>query len=213
MSSPAPGPEQPLFVPTFGGYAGQPGGLEGVGFWPRVVARIIDTLVHYFVVLCASLLFGFLLAIAAIISHQPLPVLAAKLHHLGMTGTIFVLMGSIAYETLCESLHGSTVGKLALGMVVVQEDGTPCRFKAALIRSLAYFVDGLFFGLVGYFAMQKTPQQQRHGDDWAHTIVCKRSAAPPESLRSGTRFLLALMLGAMADAALVMILLLLKVAL
>ena len=140
-------------------------------------------------------------------------MLAAKLHHLGMTGTIFVLMGSIAYETLCETLHGSTVGKLALGMVVVQEDGTPCRFKAALIRSLAYFVDGLFFGLVGYFAMQKTPQQQRHGDDWAHTIVCKRSAAPPESLRSGTRFLLALVLGAMADAALVMILLLLKVAL
>jgi uncharacterized RDD family membrane protein YckC len=178
-----------------------------------VGARIIDTLVHYLVVLCASFLFGLLLAIAAIITHQPLPLLAAKLHHLGLMGTVFVLMGSIAYHTICECVHGSTVGKLAFSMVAVQEDGTPCRFKAALIRSLAYFVDGLFFGLIAYFAMQKSPQQQRHGDNWAHTIVCKRSAAPSESLRSGTRFVLALMLGAMADAALVMILLLLKLAL
>ena len=213
MSTPAPDPVQPPFVPSFGGYAGQPGAIQGVGFWPRVGARVIDTLVHYFVVLCASVLFGLLLAIAAIITHQTPAVLAAKLHHPGLMGTAFVIMGSIAYHTICESVHGSTVGKLALGMVVVQEDGTPCRFKAALIRSLAYFVDGLFFGLIGYFAMQKTPQMQRHGDDWAHTIVCQRSAAPPESLRSGTRFVLALMLGAMADAALVMILLLLKVAL
>jgi uncharacterized RDD family membrane protein YckC len=185
----------------------------GVGFWPRVGARIIDLLVHYFVVLCASFLFGLLLAIAAIITHQPLPLLTAKLHHLGLMGTAFVMMGSIAYHTSCESVHGSTVGKLAFSMVVVQEDGTPCRLKAALIRSLAYFVDGLFFGLIAYFAMQKTPQQQRHGDDWAHTIVCKRSAAPAASLRGGERFFLALMLGAMADAALVMLLLLLKLVL
>jgi uncharacterized RDD family membrane protein YckC len=213
MSTPAPDPVQPAFVPSFGGYAGQPGAILGVGFWPRVGARIIDTLVHYFVVLCASFLFGLLLAIAAIITHQALPFLAAKLHHLGLMGTVFVTMGSSAYHTICESVHGSTVGKLAFAMVVVQENGTPCRFKAALIRSLAYFVDGLFFGLIAYFAMQKNPQQQRHGDNWAHTIVCKRSAAPSESLRSGTRFVLALMLGAMADAALVMILLSLKLAL
>ena len=213
MSTPAPDPAQPLFSPSFGGYTGQPGAIPGVGFWPRVGARIIDLLVHYMVVLCASFLFGLLLAVAAIITHQPLPLLTAKLRHMGLMGSLFVLMGSIAYHAICEGVHGSTAGKLALGMVVLQEDGTPCRFKAALIRTLAYFVDALFFGLIGYFAMQKTPQQQRHGDDWAHTIVCKRSAAPPESLRSGTRFFLALMLGAMADAALVMILLLLKLTL
>jgi len=210
MSTPGPNPVQPTFVPSFGGYAGQPGAIAGVGFWPRAVARIIDTLGHYFVVFFASFLFSLLLAIAALITHQPFQVLAAKLHHLGFMGFLFVLMGSIGYHTVCESVHGSTLGKLALGMVVIQEDGTPCRFKAALIRSLAYFIDSLFFGLIGYFAMQKTPQMQRHGDDWAHTIVCKRSAAPPETLRSGARFVLALMLGAMTDAALVMILLLLK---
>jgi len=183
----------------------------GVGFWPRVAARVIDTLVHYAVVLCGSLLFGILVATAALITHQPFQVLAAKLNNLGFMGTVFVLLGSIAYQTFCESIHGSTVGKLALSLVVLQDDGTPCRFKAALIRSLAYFIpDGLFFGVVGYLAIRKSPQQQRIGDEWAHTIVCKRSVAPAGSLRSGTKFVLALLVGALADAALVMTLLLLK---
>jgi uncharacterized RDD family membrane protein YckC len=165
------------------------------------------------VVFCASFLFGLLALVAAFITHQPFQVLAAKLNNVGLMGMLFVLTGSIAYEILCESIYGSTVGKLALSMVVLKEDGTPCRFKAALIRSLAYLVDSLFFGLIGYFAMQKTPQQQRHGDDWAHTIVCKRSAAPAASLRSGSKFVLALLLAAMADAALVMTLLLFKLVL
>jgi len=210
MSSPA---AQPDFVPSFG-YAGQSGAIPGVGFWPRVGARIIDTLVHYVVVLCASVLFGVLVAIAAVITRQPVAALTAKIRHLGFMGTVFAIVGFIAYETICESMHGSTVGKLALGMVVLQEDGMPCRFKAALIRSLSYFVpDGLVFGVVGYFAMRSSAQHQRIGDEWAHTIVCKRSAAPAESLRSSTTFILALLLGTMADAALFMILLLLKLVL
>ena len=41
-----------------------------------------------------------------------------------------------------------------LSMVVVQEDGSPCRIGSALIRSLAYLIDSLFFGAIAYFAMQ-----------------------------------------------------------
>jgi uncharacterized RDD family membrane protein YckC len=123
---------------------------------------------------------------------------------------VFSLLGTVAYHTTCESLHGSTVGKLALSMTVVQEDGSPCHVKSALIRSFAYFVDALFFGLIGYFAMQKTPQQQRHGDEWAHTVVCKRIKVAPQNVRSGAQFVLALFFAVMADAALIMIGLLLK---
>ena len=80
------------------------------------------------------------------------------------------LLGSLAYRVICTSVHGSTLGKLAFSMVVAQEDGSPCRFGSATIRELGYFVDALFFGPIGYFAMQKTPQEQRHGDEWA----CRR---------------------------------------
>jgi hypothetical protein len=76
---------------------------------------------------------------------------------------------------------------------------------AALLRSFAYVVDSLFFGAVGYFAMKDDPQHQRYGDQWAHTIVCKRSQVRPENLYDGGRIVLALFLGIVADSLLLMI--------
>ena len=89
---------------------------------------------------------------------------------------------------------------MLFSLVVIKEDGSPCGFRAALIRSLAYYIDALFFGLIGYFAMQKTPQQQRHGDEWAHTIVCKRSAVAAPQLGSMGRFALVFLLAGFFDA-------------
>ena len=54
---------------------------------------------------------------------------------------------------------------------------------------------------VGYLAMQDAYQEQRYGDRWAHTVVCKRSDVIPEQLRPDSRFVLALMLPVMADVA------------
>lgn len=190
---------------SFGGYLGTPAGIEGVGFWPRFAARLIDICVH----VCASFMAGIVLAIGLAVyagaSGQAFPPLIDKLQKTGIWNYVFALLGSVAYHVMCESVHGSTVGKLLLSMVVVQEDGSPCRFGSAVIRSFAYFVDGLFFGLVGYFAMQKTPQQQRYGDQWAHTIVCKRSRVTQQNLRGGGRFALALLLGIMADGAMALV--------
>ncbi len=90
-------------------------------------------------------------------------------------------------------------------MVVVQEDGTPCRMKSATIRSFAYLVDALFFGLIGYMAMKAGRQRRRHGDQWARTIVCNRSALAREQLRTGRHFVLALVLATVADSALVLL--------
>jgi len=59
--------------------------------------------------------------------------------------------------------------------------------------------------------MQKTPQQQRYGDQWAHTIVCNRSQIRPENLRDGNRFVMALFLGMAADGVLMICGLLLRV--
>jgi uncharacterized RDD family membrane protein YckC len=212
MSTPSSGPlpVSPSFEPfTFGGYAAQPGVIEGVGFWPRVVARVIDMIVHYLIALCTGVFFGILLAIAAAAAGQPFP--AAKLQGLGFAVFFFSLLGSVAYHTICEGVHGSTLGKLVLSMTVVQEDGFRCQMRPALIRTLGYFVDGLFLGIVGYFAMRESPQSQRFGDKWAHTIVCKRSAAPRENLRGAGRFVLGLFLAAIVDAALLMVGLLMKV--
>jgi uncharacterized RDD family membrane protein YckC len=192
---------QPL---SFGGYVGTPGEIEGVGFWPRAGARIIDLIVHYFVSICAGVVFGLLLGVIATALGKSVPLMVARVQHLGFTGFGLALLGSVAYHSICESVHGSTLGKRILSMAVVQEDGSPCGFDSALRRSFAYFVDALFFGLVGYMAMQKTLQHQRYGDQWAHTIVCKRSRVRPENLRDEGRFFLGLFLGMAADALLLM---------
>lgn len=69
------------------------------------------------------------------------------------------------------------------------------------MRSLGYYVDALFFGAVGYFAMQGNTSQQRHGDRWAKTVACKRSSLTPEQVRSGGRFAAIFALAVIADAA------------
>jgi len=191
-------------------YSGQPGAIPGVTFWPRVAARVIDIVVHNIIAICGGALFGLMLGIAAGLQHNRQALRAFERPDGGLTLIIFGLMGMIILETICEGFHGSTPGKLLLGFVVVQEDGTPCRFGSAFIRSIGFFIDGLFFGLIGYFAMQKTPQEQRHGDEWAHTIVGRRANVTRSNLRSMGQFTMVFLLAAMADAALLMTGMLLK---
>jgi len=201
-------PEVGLELSALRAYAGEPGAIEGVTFWPRVAARVIDLIVHSALAFLTGIFFVVMVVIAA--AGHPSPLLVARVRHTGIAVFVFSLLGSIVYELICEGVHGSTLGKLVLGMAVVQEDGTPCRISSASIRSVAYLVDSLFFGLIGYMEMQGTPQMQRHGDEWAHTVVCKRSAIQVRNLRSGGRFIVALLFALMADSAFIIVGLLLN---
>jgi len=174
-------------------------GIQGVRFWPRVLARVIDFALHYVFGFIAGLLFVFLLVLAAG-GRPPLWVLQ-RISHARVPEFLGGVLGALAYQVICSSISGSTLGKWVLSMQVVQDDGSPCRLKSAVIRELGYFVDALFFGVIGYAAMKDDPMQKRHGDDWADTIVCKRADVPPQSRQGGMRFVLGLMLGAFADIA------------
>jgi uncharacterized RDD family membrane protein YckC len=181
-------------------YLGQAGALPGVSFWPRAGARVIDVIIHNVIALCSGFLVGILLAIVAALRHIPLAMLIGP-NETGIAVIVFGLLGTIVFEAICEGFHGSTPGKLMLSMVVIQEDGSPCRPGSAWIRSFSYLIDALFFGLIGYLNMQKSPQQQRHGDDWAHTIVCKRSFVAPQNLRGMGQFAVVFFLAGLADSA------------
>jgi len=204
-------PEPIFHLSALENYAGRPGILPGVSFWPRVAARAIDFVIHYAISFSAGMLFAIIVVTVARVTHnQQALLLLRRGSGTGIALFLAALLGSIVLEALCEGLHGSTPGKYLLGMTVVQEDGTPCRLGPAFIRSFAYLIDGLFFGLIGYFAMNKTPQEQRHGDEWAHTIVCRRANVAAQNLRGFGEFLMAFLLGAMADAALLIVGLMVK---
>lgn len=160
--------------------------IEGAGFWIRALARILDMAWGY----ALGLISGVLGAIVLVIL-QSLSII----DHGWQTGIsqgtwllwLISLVGGICYQTLCEGMGGASLGKLICGLRVMSEDSSPCRLKQALIRCLAYFIDALVFGVVGYFEMTKTRMEQRHGDRWAKTLVVRSPQVPEASKRSGLR--------------------------
>lgn len=174
--------------------------MQGVGFGRRLAGYLIDVALHYVTAFTAGVFLGILIAVMAAITHQPVQLLIARFVR-GSQWPSFLLaiVGFFLYRSIMEGLHGSTVGKMMLGMTVVQEDGTPCRFGSALIRELGLYIDGLFFGLIGYMHMQKNNMLQRYGDDWAHTVVCLRKDIKAENIRGTGAFVGALVLGILAD--------------
>jgi len=88
----------------------------------------------------------------------------------------------VGYSTVMETLtRGKTVGKYALGLRVVRDDGGPVHFRHAMVRALSgVFVD--FFvssGCVGFLAAMLNPRGKRVGDMLAGTVVI-RERAPRE---------------------------------
>ena len=190
---------EPAF--SFGGYASDTAGLpQTAGFGIRTLARIIDLVVHYFVAVAAGMFIGLAVAVAA--RGDPVATRAALVHlrQTSVLAFLFSLVGSAMYHTVCEGVHGSTLGKLICGLVVLDDKGQPCGLRAALGRTFSFYIDGLFFGIVGYMAMKGSPLNQRNGDKWFQTIVATRKATPATALRSGGRFVLALLAGIAVDA-------------
>jgi len=86
----------------------------------------------------------------------------------------FLFLLGFLYYWLLETYLGGTLGKLILGMRVVMEDGSPVNLKAALIRNLLRFIDGLLAYLVGAIFIWTSPEKQRLGDRLAKTFVVKK---------------------------------------
>jgi uncharacterized RDD family membrane protein YckC len=75
-------------------------------------------------------------------------------------------------------------------MRVIKENGDPCDFKAAAVRGLMRFIDGLFLGIVA-FANMHEPLYQRLGDKSASTIVVSAKEENIRMHRPWWRFIVA----------------------
>ena len=143
--------------------------MERVGVPLRFVAVLIAGVVFFVVAFVLALLGGSTSSTSANGMHT-------VGFHLGGSGILVVSLLSLGYYTICESLLGGTIGKLALGLRVVDEDDQEIGIGAALVRNLLRIVDGLLFYLVGAIAVWSSPDQQRLGDRAAHTYVVRRQA-------------------------------------
>ena len=183
--------------------------LQGVSFWPRVAARLIDIVLHLVIAVVSGVVVAIGAALFAGLTGQPFEPLIDRLGVSSISTFVFSLLGALGYQTICEGMAGSSLGKRILGFTVVKEDGSPCTIRSAFVRSLSYLLDSLFLGIVAYLAM-KPPLQQRHGDGWAHTVVVYGKKLAPERQRGPARFLGVLLLGVLFDGAMITISLLVK---
>ncbi|GAA4579116.1 RDD family protein [Planotetraspora phitsanulokensis] len=138
----------------------------------RAGAFIIDWLVQTAALIVISLL----LANASFITDDALSA------GLTILLTALVLVGyPVIFETVS---RGRSLGKLALGLRVVSEDGGPERFRQALFRGLAGLVEfWALFGAPALITSLINQKGKRLGDIFAGTIVigerAPRQAPPP----------------------------------
>ncbi|RLM36490.1 RDD family protein [Haloarcula sp. Atlit-120R] len=129
-------------------------GTEGDVIGQRIGAIIID------------------IVLIAIVSSVISGILAQV--RLAFLGSLFGLVIGFGYYIYLEGTYGQTVGKMALDIVVVTEDGDPIEYGPAAIRTVLRIVDALpAFYLIGIVAVLVTDRKQRLGDIVADTVVVR----------------------------------------
>jgi uncharacterized RDD family membrane protein YckC len=89
--------------------------------------------------------------------------------------TVVVLVGyPVAFET---ASRGRSLGKMALGLRVVSDDGGPERFRQALFRALAGVIEiWMFAGGPAVICSLLSPKGKRIGDIFTGTVVISERA-------------------------------------
>jgi uncharacterized RDD family membrane protein YckC len=138
--------------------------LRYIGFWWRVLAYLIDSIILWVVTYIIGFIIGIVFAIVSPGgSIQPVQVFAQ----------VIASLVSLFYFIWMEASFGGTLGKLALGLRVRKPDGSRIGWKEALIRNLILIVEGLTIYIVTIITINNSPLRQRWGDRVAGTVVIK----------------------------------------
>ncbi|MET0457119.1 MAG: RDD family protein [Mycobacterium sp.] len=106
---------------------------------------------------------------------------------------IFTVLAFVGYPVIFETAtRGRSLGKMALGLRVVSDDGGPERFRQALFRSLAGFIEiWMFFGGPAVICSMLSARGKRIGDVFAGTMVISERGprmAPPPPMPPGLQW-------------------------
>ncbi|MFG1974369.1 RDD family protein [Nonomuraea fuscirosea] len=135
----------------------------------RALAIIIDLATQFVILVAINALLGAFAGVTDFAMYAAVMILL----------TVLVLIG---YPVIFESLsRGRSLGKLALGLRVVGDDGSPVRFRQALFRGLAGVLEfWVLAGAPALIASLVSQRGKRLGDVFAGTIVIS-DRAPRES--------------------------------
>jgi uncharacterized RDD family membrane protein YckC len=145
--------------------------LRPASFAARAVGALIDVVATVLVGV------GLMLALAAV----PGLLDAAAAQVLVMVLLVLLLVGApAAVETLS---RGKSLGKLAMGLRIVRDDGGAIRFRQALVRGLAgVFEIYMTLGSVAFMASLFNDKSKRLGDMMAGTYSVRERVPAPAPL-------------------------------
>lgn len=150
-------------------YAAPMAGVQFGGFWIRVIAVIIDSVIIRVAVSPLKLIFGGL-GMAGV--HTGLPVIPLAIFGGGMLLIATVFAGWL-YEALMESSsYQATLGKMIFGMKVTDLNGNRISFAQATGRHFAKILSGLLL-CIGFIMVGFTERKQGLHDILAGTLVQK----------------------------------------
>ena len=150
-------PPPPVWDATPRDSGGGPGIHGYGGFWIRVVAYIIDAILLGVVSNILGLAIG---------SADP----TTGLNYTG--GGVSFIIGLLYFALLESSERGATLGKMAVGLRVVTDQGQRLSLGHALGRYLAKIISGLILG-IGYLMVAFTDRKRGLHDMIAGTLVVK----------------------------------------
>ncbi|MEY4485324.1 MAG: hypothetical protein RL693_2776 [Verrucomicrobiota bacterium] len=161
------------YAPAFG--AANPYGMNYAGFWIRVAAKIIDNLLLTAVTLALSFLFFgslFMTMDPQKLEKDPEAMVAFMVAQFALIGISTGIQ--ILYNAVMVWKWGGTVGKLAVGIRVVREDGSPVTFGRAVGRAFADFLNGFACSLTYLMVAFDEPQKRALQDHICGTRVVSK---------------------------------------
>jgi len=161
--SPVPPPQ-----PVWNAQPAAPADVAYGGFWIRVVAYLIDGIL-------LNIVFGI---IGAIVGVSMIPVdptntdPMAGMEHMGRFQLVALVVTWLYFALMESSPRGATVGKMVLGLRVVDEQGNRISFARATGRFFAKFISTIIL-MIGYLMVAFTERKRGLHDMIAGTLVIK----------------------------------------
>src|SRR3954463_5663106 len=140
--------------------------LQPATFASRSVSGVLDLLVQWV---------G-LIVVIMVMSRVTADLDDAAAAALGLVSVVAVLVG---YPLVMETLtRGRTLGKMAMGLRTVRDDGGPIRFRQALVRALLEVVEvWALSGSPALISSLASSRGKRLGDHLAGTFVVREHGA------------------------------------
>ena len=131
----------------------------------RALALLIDAVVQIFLLIGANVLLSMVGDMTDLAAFSAIVI-------------VLVVLVLVGYPVIFESLtRGRSLGKLALGLRVVGDDGSPERFRQALFRGLAGVLEfWMLSGAPALISSLISQKGKRLGDIFAGTIVISERA-------------------------------------